>query len=45
MNNLLINLFIKDIKLMADRILEMRSSLKKSIIAAGSKKDWEHITN
>lgn len=30
---------------MATRIAEMRVSLKKSLINAGSQKNWDHITN
>jgi aspartate aminotransferase len=32
-------------KLMADRIIDMRAALKKAILAAGSTKDWSHVTD
>ena len=35
----------KECKTMADRIIEMRSSLKAEVLAAGSTKDWSHITS
>jgi aspartate aminotransferase len=34
-----------EIKLMSNRINEMRTALRDGIIAAGSKHNWEHITN
>ena len=30
---------------MADRIIAMRSALQEAIIAAGSTKDWAHVTS
>jgi len=35
----------QEIELMSGRILEMRSALKDAVYAAGSKRNWEHITN
>lgn len=34
-----------EIKLMSGRIIDMRDQLKAEIIAAGSTKNWDHITN
>lgn len=44
-DNELYQLWMKDIKVMSDRITLMRESLKRSILEAGSQKNWEHITN
>ena len=41
---LLNRLWISELKLMADRIGEMRVQLKSKLEAAGSTKDWTHIT-
>jgi len=35
----------KEVKLMANRIISMRTELVKELKAQGSKKDWSHITN
>ncbi|CAG9466216.1 unnamed protein product [Pedinophyceae sp. YPF-701] len=35
----------REVKEMADRIHEMRTELKQGLIAAGSKLNWDHITN
>lgn len=37
--------WLKDVKLMADRIISMRQSLKNELAKAGSKRDWSHVTN
>jgi aspartate aminotransferase len=34
----------KDVKVMADRIIKMRELLVKNLKAAGSKRDWSHVT-
>lgn len=36
---------ISDLKGMADRIISIRQELKDLIIKAGSKRNWDHITN
>ncbi|CAI5438268.1 unnamed protein product [Caenorhabditis angaria] len=41
----LYNQWLSDVKLMADRIIAMRSELKNLLIKEGSVKNWEHITN
>ena len=38
-------MWLDDVKGMADRIIEMRASLKAGLVAAGSVHDWEHLTN
>lgn len=35
----------EEIKIMANRIIEMRKTLKQKLIQNGSTLDWEHITN
>jgi aspartate aminotransferase len=35
----------KDVKVMADRIIKCRAELVKALKAAGSTRDWTHITN
>lgn len=37
--------WLKDVKLMADRIISMRHALKKGLEREGSKHDWSHVTN
>ncbi|XP_073942151.1 glutamate oxaloacetate transaminase 2 [Choristoneura fumiferana] len=37
--------WLKDVKLMADRIITMRSELRKGLEGAGSKLPWQHITD
>lgn len=37
--------WLKDVKLMADRIITMRSELKSLLAKEGSKHNWDHITN
>jgi aspartate aminotransferase len=45
-NNVELNeLWYKEIKIMADRINEMRVLLKQKLEKMGSRKDWSHITN
>lgn len=34
-----------EVKMMADRIISMRESLRNSLESAGSKQSWEHITD
>ncbi|KAI9578998.1 hypothetical protein GQX74_005881 [Glossina fuscipes] len=36
---------LKDVKLMADRIVGVRSQLKEDFIKNGSTRSWDHITN
>jgi len=38
-------LWHKEVKVMADRIINMRSLLVKNLKEVGSKKDWSHIVN
>lgn len=38
-------LWLKEVKLMADRIISMRTSLRKEIEALGSSQKWNHITD
>ncbi|KAL4556058.1 hypothetical protein LXL04_038698 [Taraxacum kok-saghyz] len=38
-------LWLKEVKAMADRIIGMRSSLRENIEKLGSPLSWEHITN
>jgi aspartate aminotransferase len=38
-------LWDREVKLMANRIITMRSQLVSELKAAGSKRDWSHITN
>lgn len=40
----LYNIWLADVKLMANRIMSMRSLLKTKLENIGSKKDWSHIT-
>jgi aspartate/tyrosine/aromatic aminotransferase len=35
----------KEVKMMADRIISMRTELVAELKRLGSKKDWSHITN
>eukprot|EP01079_Euglenida_sp_SAG-EU17-18_P007029 gene7029-1256_t len=35
----------RDVKVMADRIIDARAALVSALAAAGSTKDWNHITN
>ena len=37
--------WLKEVKGMADRIIEMRALLKKNLEDLGSKHDWGHITS
>lgn len=37
--------FYVEVKEMADRIIQMRSALVEQLKVAGSKRDWNHITN
>lgn len=37
--------WLKDVKVMADRIIGVRDKLKSNLIKNGSKKSWDHITN
>lgn len=37
--------WLKEVKLMADRIIGMRKALKDNLIKEGSKKNWNHITD
>lgn len=37
--------WLKDVKVMADRIISVRASLKNNLIKNGSTKSWDHITN
>lgn len=37
--------WLKEVKGMADRIIEMRALLKKNLEDLGSKHDWSHITS
>uniref|UniRef100_A0A1A9ZTS2 Aspartate aminotransferase n=1 Tax=Glossina pallidipes TaxID=7398 RepID=A0A1A9ZTS2_GLOPL len=41
----LYNMFLKDVKTMADRIISVRQKLKEGLIQSGSKRKWDHITN
>lgn len=38
-------MWLEDVKGMADRIIEMRASLKAGLVAAGSLHCWDHLTN
>lgn len=38
-------LWHEEVKLMADRIIEMRASLVSELTAAGSTHDWKHVTD
>jgi len=38
-------LWLTEVKLMADRIIDMRTKLVQNLAQLGSKKDWAHITN
>jgi len=38
-------LWSKEVKLMADRIIDMRSKLRSKLEELGSKKDWKHVTD
>jgi aspartate aminotransferase len=45
-NNVELNdLWYKEIKVMANRINDMRAQLKEKLEKVGSQKDWSHITN
>lgn len=37
-------LWLKEVKAMADRIMDMRSALKENLKKEGSTKNWDHIT-
>ncbi|XP_037808028.1 aspartate aminotransferase, mitochondrial [Lucilia sericata] len=37
--------WLKDVKVMADRIIGVRDKLKSNLIKNGSTKSWDHITN
>lgn len=37
--------WLKEVKLMADRIISMRTALKNGLKSCGSKRNWDHITN
>lgn len=37
--------WLEEVKLMADRMIEMRALLKKNLEELGSKKDWSHVTS
>lgn len=37
--------WLKDVKVMADRIIGVRSKLKDNLVKNGSKLSWDHITN
>jgi len=37
--------WLKDVKLMADRIITMRTALRNLLKKNGSKKNWQHITD
>jgi len=39
------NLWEKEVKVMADRIISMRTQLVSNLKQLGSKKDWSHITS
>lgn len=39
------SLWLKEVKMMADRIMEMRTTLRNELEAMGSKGPWNHITN
>eukprot|EP01116_Phalansterium_solitarium_P000751 TRINITY_DN105_c0_g1_i1.p1 TRINITY_DN105_c0_g1~~TRINITY_DN105_c0_g1_i1.p1 ORF type:complete len:449 (+),score=169.59 TRINITY_DN105_c0_g1_i1:55-1347(+) len=41
----LTSLWRTEVKVMADRIIDMRSSLRSLLKEFGSKRDWSHITN
>ena len=41
----LYNEWLVEVKKMADRIITMRTQLKAKVLANGSKKNWDHITN
>lgn len=41
----LYNQWLKDVKVMADRIISMRHALRSGLNREGSKHDWSHITN
>ena len=38
-------LWLGEVKMMADRIISMRTALKNELISLGSKHSWEHITD
>lgn len=44
-NNQLHGQWLKDVKLMADRIISMRHALKEGLKREGSKRDWSHVTD
>jgi len=41
----LLSLWYKEVKMMADRIADMRVAFVKDLKKAGSTHDWSHITN
>lgn len=38
------SIWLGEVKLMAERIINVRTKLKDGLIKAGSKKNWDHIT-
>jgi len=44
-DNNLYNQWLKDVKLMADRIISMRHALRSGLTREGSKRDWSHVTD
>ncbi|KAG9510177.1 Aspartate aminotransferase, mitochondrial [Fragariocoptes setiger] len=36
--------WLKDVKLMADRIISMRHALRDGLVSEGSTRDWSHVT-
>lgn len=41
----LYNQWLKDVKLMADRIISMRKALRDGLAREGSQRDWSHVTD
>uniref|UniRef100_A0A1A9WPW9 Aspartate aminotransferase n=1 Tax=Glossina brevipalpis TaxID=37001 RepID=A0A1A9WPW9_9MUSC len=41
----LYEMFLKDVKTMAERIIGVRQKLKECLVQRGSKRKWDHITN
>nr|DAD28184.1 TPA_asm: hypothetical protein HUJ06_029652 [Nelumbo nucifera] len=39
------NLWVKELKVMADRIIKIRAVLRKNLLELGSPLNWDHITN
>ena len=44
-NNTVYNQWLKDIKMMADRINDMRHALVNELRSVGSTKSWKHVTD